>query len=71
MKLGPARFGLGVDQGGELDELVGVVAGAADEALEGALALGFGEGEEGVLPAFDEGRGALGSAGEGLAVGVG
>jgi hypothetical protein len=52
VQLGPAGFGLGVDQGGELDELVGVVAGAADEALEGALALGFGEGEEGVLPAL-------------------
>jgi hypothetical protein len=58
--------GLGVDEGGELDEGVGAAAGAADEALEGGRALGVGEGFEGLVPALDEGRDALAAAGEGL-----
>jgi hypothetical protein len=48
----PAGLGLGVEEGGELDELVGAAAGAADDALEGGLALGFGEGLEGLVPAL-------------------
>jgi hypothetical protein len=71
VQLGPAAAGLGVDEGGELDEGVGAAAGAADEALEGGRALGVGEGFEGLVPALDEGRDALAAAGEGLAVGVG